>query len=436
MKQGLLFALSLLSAVTPRTSTSGPPKAPVTIVYVLTGEASQKAPGQPRQPIRLFDRLPAGAVLDVAPGAHLTLAFASGNRWALGGGARATLGATDLGSRAGDVRRLPSVPPLPRLAPIRKDEHAGRRAGAVRIRGERIKGLYPDCGATAMASATVLRFQAVEGPERYKIEVQDGKGEVVFAADTDEAEMRLPADLLHPGAPYHWSVRTMGRTLGEARGEAGFTTLDRDTARRREALRRAAAGQGELTALLAGLDRQLGLLAEARDELRSAVAAAPGDAALSAALAEVEQDLSTDPEDDSAPSVPAEQGLAVEEVAVGSAAARAGIVPGDLLQREPRRGTPAEQVEPDFDVAALRRAERTPPGTPSGPPARLRRPLLSRLRRGARSGAARRPPLRPPARSPPWHAHRGRSPRRALPRKRSDFPGRRGHRRARQISCF
>ena len=164
MKQGLLLVLSALSAVTSPTSTPGPSKTPTAIVYALTGEASQIGPGQPRQSVRLFDRLPAGAVLDVAPGAHLALAFASGKRWALGGGARVTLGVADVGSRTGDVHRLPSVPPLPHLASIRKDDHAGPRAGAVRIRGERIKGLYPGRGATAIASATVLRFQAVEGP--------------------------------------------------------------------------------------------------------------------------------------------------------------------------------------------------------------------------------------------------------------------------------
>jgi hypothetical protein len=322
MNHGLLFALSALTAVTSSTPTPEP-KAPVAIVYALSGEAFQGAPGQPRHPIVLFDQLPAGADLDVEPGARLALAFASGKCWALGGGARATLGATDLGSRAGNVRRLPSVPPLPRLAPIRKDDHAGPRAGAVRIRGERIKGLYPGRGAKALASATVLRFRAAGGAERYRVEVQDEQGAIVVSTETTAPAVRVPAGILRPGASYHWVVRTLDLPGAAARGEADFPTLDRESAWRRERLRRAAAGRRELTALLAGIDRQLGVLAEARDELRSALAASPGDPALGAVLAAVERDLAEDTEETSG----TETGVVVEAVALYSLGALAGPVP-------------------------------------------------------------------------------------------------------------
>jgi CHAT domain-containing protein/Flp pilus assembly protein TadD len=321
MMQSLFFVLAVLSATTARPAAPGTADAPAAIVYALTGEAFQITP--PPAPVHLFDCLPAGAVLEVAPGARLSLAFATGKRWSLAGGARVTLGAKDLESRTGDVHRLEPVSALPRLARILDGEHAGARPGAVR--GEQIKGLYPGGGAAAIASATMLQFQAVEGAERYKVEVQDGRGRIVFMAETDETGSHLKAGLLRPGATYSWTVRTVGRVLGEARGEAAFTTLDRETERRREALRRAAAGNQELTALLAAIDHRLGLEKP----------------------------------------VP---GLIVDEATAGFAAARAGILPGDLLQSWERAASPpanplpaSGRLDSPFDLLTVE-SEQAPRG--------------------------------------------------------------------------
>jgi len=287
MNQSLLFLFSALIAAPPPSTT---PPAPAAIVYALTGEAFQTLPGQPRNPIALFDRLPAGADLEVAPHAHLALAFASGKRWALGGGAHVTLGAADLRSRAGDVRALPAVPPFPHLARIREHDHAGPRAGAVRIRGERIKGLYPSRGAAALASTVVLLFRPVEGADRYRIEVQDRQGTAVFAIETSEMMARVPAGTLQPGHRYSWTVRTLDRPGGVAQGEAEIVTLNEDTGREeaREVL--AAEGSDSLP-LLAEIDRSLELWLEAREDLRAALDDKPGDPALRKALAEIEARL-------------------------------------------------------------------------------------------------------------------------------------------------
>jgi CHAT domain-containing protein/Tfp pilus assembly protein PilF len=312
----------------------------VAIIFALSGEVFRTDPGQPRRAANLFDLLPAGTALETGPGSHLALAFATGRRWELGGGARVTLGTTDLTDRSGDVRSLPKLPRLPRLAPIRKEDHAGQKAGAVTIRGERIAGLYPGRGATALAEATVLRFQMVDPGARYQVEVQDGHGAVVFSAVTSDTAVKVPADHLRPGASYHWAVRTLGRPCGDAHGETSFRTLDRDTAQCREALRRAASRHKDLTALLAGIDKQIGLLAEARDELRTAAAASPEDSGLRTALAQTEEEVDQDGETGAPPSDPPEPGMIVEEVKPGAAAARAGLVPGDLLQRWERAASP------------------------------------------------------------------------------------------------
>jgi len=280
---------ALLAALAPAADAS--PAQPATIVYAVSGEAFHSDPGQQRRPIHLFDRLPVGAVLEAGPGSRVALAFASGRRWALGEGARARVTQRELAERVGPVRLLPPVPPLPPLPALAARERPGPRAGAVRIRGEQVAGLYPACGAAALTGAVVLRFHPAEGASRYRVEVEDERGTTVYSAETVSAELTVPADALRPGARYHWTVRTVERPGPVARGEADFVTLDEAAARAREELRRAAEGEPgrEVTALLAGVDGELGLLAEAGVEIRSALDGAPGDPALTAALADLDR---------------------------------------------------------------------------------------------------------------------------------------------------
>jgi len=301
---------------------------PVALAYWLKGEATLAVPSEERRPLRLFDRLPAGATLEVGPGSRLALAFANGRRYELGERSRATLGPADLSLRSGPVRSLRSVPPLLRLLPIAEEEGPGLRAGAVRIRAERIAGLYPRGWAAALAGATVLRFNPVDGGGKYQIEIQNRQGNAVFMQETAITEVTVPAGLLKPGMRYDWTVRTVERVGPVARGEAGFVTLPADIAEAREALRRAVGREeGDPSqALLADIDLGLGMLVEARDELRLALGGTSEDAALRAVLADLERKL----QDDDDPAKP-DPGIVVEEVAPASAAESAGIRPGDVL---------------------------------------------------------------------------------------------------------
>ena len=235
------------------------PPEPVAIVYSLTGTAKLAD-----RPLHRFDRLPAGTTVEVGPASRLALAFASGVRYELGEGARVRLGKTDLASRAGLVNALPRVPPFPILAAISKEDRPGARAGAVRIRGEEIDGLSPRDGAAAVSDETVLRFKPVESGGRYRVEVQDGEGRTVFQADVEALPVRVPGNVLRPGARYGWTVRTLGRPGPVAHAEADFVTLSADDAQVREALRAAleAEGTGDSLALLAEIDRSLGMLPE------------------------------------------------------------------------------------------------------------------------------------------------------------------------------
>jgi hypothetical protein len=288
----LLFTgLSLLIETVPAKAASPP----VAIVYALSGGAQCAAPGERPRAAHLFDRLVRGETLEVAPGGNLALAFADGRRYELSGGAWAKIGAAGLAERAGSVRPLTPVPVLPRLAAIAPQDAAmAHAAAAVRIRGNAVTGLYPRHGAGALADGTRLRFHS--GGGQYRVEVQDASGAVVFQVDTAADEVRVPAGPLAPGERYHWTVRTLDQPGPEERGEADFATLPAELARQREALRRAVAvaDGGAAPALLAAVDRVLGLLAEARDELRAALAASPDDAALRTALADLERQLQED----------------------------------------------------------------------------------------------------------------------------------------------
>lgn len=243
------------------------PPAPVAIVYSLTGTATLESPARS---LHRLDRLQAGAIIEVGPASRLALAFASGARYELGEGARMTLGKTDLASRAGLVKALPRVPPFPILAAIADGEHPGSTPAAPRIRGEGIDCLTPRDGAATLADATVLRFRPADGASRYRVEVEDGRGNVVFRAATEASLIRVPAGTLASGAAFHWTVKALDRTGPVIRGDADFTTLSRETAAAYERLKAAVEETGDGRELLEAVESALGTAkAPTLDEARS-----------------------------------------------------------------------------------------------------------------------------------------------------------------------
>jgi CHAT domain-containing protein/tetratricopeptide (TPR) repeat protein len=275
---------------------------PVAITYQISGDALRTDPGRSAAPLRLYDRLPAGAVLELKPGGRLALAFVTGKRYQISGPARVTLGKGDLAARSGDVRPLPSVPPLPRLAGIAEDEEPGTEAGAVRIRSETISGLSPDRGKTRLASAVRLRFDPVPATPKYRLRIFDQE-DGVWSIETQAADVAVPPGALAPGKIYRWTVETLDRPGPVARGEAVLITLNAGQARAREELRHFAqsSGTADDLQLLEGVDRALGLWEEPR---------------------QTGQD---------APCPLSDPGAMIETVTPESAAFLAGLAPGDRL---------------------------------------------------------------------------------------------------------
>jgi CHAT domain-containing protein/Tfp pilus assembly protein PilF len=244
---------------------------PVALTYQISGNALRTDPGRPAKPLRLYDHLPAGAVLELKPGCRLALAFITGKRYAIAGPARATLGKGDLAARSGDIRPLPSSPPLPHLAAIAEDEKPGPEAGAVNIRGGEIGGLFPRQGATTFVGATILRFQSAAA--RYQVEIEDYRGNVIFHKVTESRSVDVPAGVLKPGASYHWTVKALDVPGPVARGEADFVTLSQEDAAARTRLREALVtlGDEDSRALLTAVDQALGLMMEETREEDGAV---------------------------------------------------------------------------------------------------------------------------------------------------------------------
>jgi cytochrome c-type biogenesis protein CcmH/NrfG len=123
--------------------------------------------------------------------------------------------------------------------------------------------------------------------------VQIESGASVLQVETQSPTVSISPGILKAGARYYWDVRTLDRAGQAARGAAEFMTLDGETVRARAALKESidAAGDAQSLAFLGEIDRHLGLLTEARDAFRAAVAKAPDDVALRHALERLEQQL-------------------------------------------------------------------------------------------------------------------------------------------------
>lgn len=285
MLMTLVLYLGLLCGAAEVQQTTGQPagKEVAALVSQLSGSASLTQPT--RAHLQLFDWVPAGATVSVPRGSTVTLVLSSGSRFELEGPARATVTGTALSAQSGAIRALGAGPRLPRIAAITSHHQEGRTAAAVRVRGPRIAHLYPSDGAVTRAGSTVFTFDLVDGASQYALEVEDASGTRVFQVQTAETRVAMPAPL-SPGSRYYWRVRTVGSVGAQSRGEAEFRTLAAPDEQARDALSDAmgASADPHALALLAHIDHALGLRREAREGVRAALANAPGDPALRAAL--------------------------------------------------------------------------------------------------------------------------------------------------------
>ena len=268
----------------------------VAVVSALSGTASRTAPPDPKEEsIRLFDWLLEGSVVRLDEGSRLTLAFADGSRYEIDESTEATITALGPKVNSGTSTPLESVPPMPRLAAIPRGQHPGARSAAIRLRGQRIRSLYPRAGTVTVAESTVLSFEPVGNARQYKVELENESGRTIFEVETESSSLSVPSGILKPGARYFWSVRTIEMIGPSIRGQSEFSTLTREAIQERSALRESLIKEGdaESLALLAEVDRRLGLFAEAREGFKAALDKSPTNQGIRRALEEIEKQLST-----------------------------------------------------------------------------------------------------------------------------------------------
>jgi hypothetical protein len=260
-------------------------KGSVAIVASLTGQATLSAPGSTATAIANLDWLASGVTIETGAKSTLTILLANGRRYELGERARATVSADALTGLAGPVRELQRLPPIPKPAAI-AGEH-GEIAGAVRFRGSSPpRNLYPNGSATTLPGIVKLSFSTGPAATVSVITLTDENGEVLWTGQTRATYVEVPQDFVKAGSRYRWRARAMGDgvVLGEA--EAQFTSITESNLADRHNFASAAASidAPARLALLASIDMQLGLFAEAIDELEAAAREAPEDRDIQRAL--------------------------------------------------------------------------------------------------------------------------------------------------------
>ena len=281
------FAAILLSGVliwSPVQGQDSGSKPVVALISELSGDASIGSSKRASAKARRFDTLSASQTLEIKPAGRVVLVLVEGRRFELGAGARATVEGSRLTATSGPIKELPSLPTLPKLAALDNSGPQGP-PGAVRLRGALISGLRPYHAVIATEPLT-LHFQPVDGASRYAVEIENEAGRRVFRGEVAAAELALPAGTLEPGATYYWSVQTLDKLGGAARGTSQFTTLSAEALQRRDTFRQALASEGGAAsaALLAEVDRRLALYHEALIGFRAALVKNPDDPAIKQAI--------------------------------------------------------------------------------------------------------------------------------------------------------
>ena len=211
--------------------------------------------------------LPAGAVLETADRARVVVAFANGRRYEIGARGKVSITAEGPAGASGPVRELEGLPPMPKLPVIASANHATAMAG-LRIR--ELNDVYlrgPGSTSWTLPEHTVLRFESDVREARYRIEVADTNGAVVYQAESKCGEVVVPAGTLEPGSDYSWRVLTL---RGDPLARAGFRTAPADLLASRATFKAAIAESDlEFMAVLAAIDAQLGLYDEVHEELRA-----------------------------------------------------------------------------------------------------------------------------------------------------------------------
>ncbi len=237
----------------------------------------------------VFDWLKPGTTLETAVSARAIVVLANGDRYQISEHSRAVLGSAAISKLSGELRQLPGLAGLPKLAAI-AGTSAGSRGAVVRIRGPQLRHCYPSPNSVILERDAALTFEPSDDVTAYTAEVEDDSGTVIFSAQTAGRTVVLPPGLLRAGAAYYWEVRGISSVGTPPKCQADFSVLPADETSRRTLFKAAVdrLGDDASLALFAEIDRRLGLLKEAKITFQSIQDRSTSSAAIRHALQQIE----------------------------------------------------------------------------------------------------------------------------------------------------
>jgi CHASE2 domain-containing sensor protein len=262
-----------------------PAASAVAMIARATGDITVESRSGAREAAR-FERLADGDVIRTGRGAEVMVVFRTGARVRLGETSRARVDGERAVRLDGTLEILPPVPPVPLVAPV---AGAGTTITAVRIRAGGLTLVSPIDDATTLAGSTVLEF-APAATDAYEVEIEGPDAAVVHRARTRETRVIVPEGRLRPGTAYRWRVTARMASGFDLSGEGRFHTLAAGAVDARAKLRQGLpAGDADALALLAEVDRTLGLVEEALAGFLAARTAGAVDPIVAARIAELER---------------------------------------------------------------------------------------------------------------------------------------------------
>lgn len=285
-----IIFLFILGCLSPGYSSDTEEK--VAIVCFSEGKAWLTEPGErERSEINLFDWIKIGTVIQTELEAKVVIAFSTGDRYELRGKTKATVGQEGFISSSGMVKKLESVPVMPKIAAISREARPGSRLGGIRLRGPKgsISKFYPSKGTTLLAEEAVFTFEPIYGVKKYKVEIKDEWGNKIFSAETGSTKIATYPSVLKSGANYSWKVWALEKREPSILSEAVFSTVSEENTRARNAFKEQAyqSKDGIKLLLLAQLDMALGLWKEACETLNDALALFPDNEEIKSAMFQI-----------------------------------------------------------------------------------------------------------------------------------------------------
>jgi len=264
----------------------------VAVVCFVEGEAWLTKSGErERKEISLFDWMKVGAVIQTEPGSKVVIAFSTGDRYELKGKTKTTVGQEGFSSSTGSVKKLESVPVMPKIAAISQEASPGTRLGGIRLRGSKgpFSGVYPGEGTKLLADEAVLTFEPASGVKKYKVEINDEMGNKVLSIETSATKVATYPSAFKPGTKYSWKVWALGKREPSLLCEEVFSTVSEENARARNTFKEQAYLSKDVTQLLllAQMEMGLGLWKEACVTLRDALEFFPDNAEIKNAIFQI-----------------------------------------------------------------------------------------------------------------------------------------------------